>query len=123
MWKVASVGGGADARDFSRRNVCSRSAHTRPPPRSKTSLTNLPKRLELWLRTVAALPSASSTISAVSWWLAPSVEPAAPPIRRTRYAITCAMLYVFPAPDSPLTITAWFVRARSSPRYAASATE
>mmetsp|Transcript_26578 Transcript_26578/g.84251 ORF Transcript_26578/g.84251 Transcript_26578/m.84251 type:complete len:211 (+) Transcript_26578:656-1288(+) len=130
-------------RDFSSRYVSTdapTSLSVGAADASKLILVYLPKRDELWLRTVLALPSDSSTgddwtmrvLSASAASLAPSdrrrpfelICPAAKATRQVMYRIRILADSVLPAPDSPDTTTDWFCRAvggSSSARYAASA--
>ena len=76
---------------------------------SNCTWKNFPKREELLFRTVLAFPKASSTglLSRICCW----ILPAPPPCDRCiRYCRTILVASVFPAPDSPLIRTLWFVR-------------
>ena len=65
---------------------------------------NFPKRLELLLRRVLALPKASRMgLASRTLFSSSSIVPTAPePLTAARNLMTCLQLSVFPAPDSPL---------------------
>ena len=97
-------------------------APTTEPAASNSSLTKRPKRDELWLRTVFALPIASSTGPARSSDADRSFIVSLPPRERyERYRVRCLFVSVLPAPDSPETTSDCDVPRRSSAAYAASA--
>eukprot|EP00966_Prymnesium_polylepis_P087908 2033872-Prymnesium_polylepis.1 len=78
----------------------------RAPAASKWTSTYLPKRLELSLRSVRALPNASST--GLDWFSARcTLSPVAPPERAARNCSRIFVVSVLPAPDSPLTRIDW----------------
>ena len=84
-------------RDFSSRYDSTRAAVSLPRA-SKWTAHHLPKRLELLLNTVFALPKVSSTIPLSS--AASAVLPDEPEIA-VRHAIAIFVVSVFPAPLSP----------------------
>ena len=89
-----------------------------PRPVKCTSI-HLPKREELLLRTVLALPKASSTgfaASSLSCML-PSELPAA----SAKNLRQCLVASVLPAPDSPEMMMLWSRRSPRRPRYAEAA--
>ena len=127
MWKVASVGGGAAARDFEEERLQPQRAHAAAAA-LEDELDELAEaargvvvahgggvaeRLEHRRR----LHHQRGELVARAVGQARRADPPHQVRDHLRHVVR------FPAPDSPLTITAWFVRARSSPRYAASATE
>ena len=87
---------------------------------SKWICMNLPKRLELSLRTVLAFPSVSRTgfvdRRRSSTPASPLVPPPAQSLSIFRH---CFVVSVFPAPDSPLMRIACAQRDSRSPLYAA----
>eukprot|EP00982_Pelagococcus_subviridis_P004359 29141-Pelagococcus_subviridis.AAC.4 len=80
---------------------------------------SFPKRDELSFLSVFAFPNASK-IGFVCNTLR-SIPPPSPPPTLARYLIAIFVVSVFPAPDSPLTTTAWFFFDAIMSRYAAAA--
>ena len=89
-------------RDFSNRKVRT-SAPSTLWSRSNLITRYLPKRDELLLRTVFALPSDSRTGFVRKMSSLRCSRPAAVPARQIRKCIRCLFVSVLPAPDSPAT--------------------
>ena len=77
---------------------------------------NLPKREELSLRSVLALPKASRMGFAASTFLS---APLALPAQSARYSRHTLHVTVLPAPDSPEMSTDWFAPFSTTFWYAA----
>jgi hypothetical protein len=94
---------GEKMRDFSRKYVRIDVPESREDASNRTS-TSLPKRDALLLRTVFALPKASSTkLEAISWSRIAAAASVAAFVAATcaRKKKTCFVFSVLPAPDSP----------------------
>ena len=102
---------------------------TMAPVRLNLISVHLPKREELLLRVVLALPKASisglllSTCCSRLSVFSPSLAPAicARPDASARNCSTSFMVSVFPAPLSPLMTTAWSLKSAMRLAYALSA--